>query len=245
MPKIIAFYGSPGSGKTSIALKTAMETYIQTKDEIIAFLSPDMTVPSVALLFPNYAPDEVVSLSEIFDNTAITNESLLKNGVTVKNMKDFFALGFKAGENRYSFPTPTPEKINSLFSALSDVAGYIFVDCTNDEGDEISKKALAIADAVVRIITPDLKGNLTSTNGGTVNRYAYTNASSYTVLLNIILTEQSRLHFVRLALTVPATSIYTALMITLYVSFSMKKAKKQAKMNSLKTLTLLFIQAKK
>lgn len=158
MPKLIAFYGSPGSGKTSIALKTAMETYIQTKDEIIAFLSPDMTVPSIALLFPNYAPDEVVSLSDIFDNTAITNESLLKNGVTVKNMKDFFALGFKAGENRYSFPTPTPEKINSLFSALSDVAGYIFVDCTNDEGDEISKKALAVADAVVRIITPDLKG---------------------------------------------------------------------------------------
>lgn len=158
MPKLIAFYGSPGSGKTSIALKTAMETYIQTKDEIIAFLSPDMTVPSIALLFPNYAPDEVVSLSEIFDNTAITNESLLKNAVTTKNMKDFCALGFKAGENRYSFPTPTPEKINSLFSALSDVTGYIFVDCTNDESDAISQKALAMADSVVRIITPDLKG---------------------------------------------------------------------------------------
>lgn len=158
MPKLIAFYGSPGSGKTTVALKTAMETYMQTKDEVVAFLSPDMTVPSIALLFPNYAPDEVVSLSEIFDNTAITSELLLKNAVTVKSMKDFFALGFKAGENRFSFPTPTPEKINSLFSALSDVAGYIFVDCTNDETDEISKKALAMADIAVRVITPDLKG---------------------------------------------------------------------------------------
>lgn len=158
MPKLVAFYGSPGSGKTSVALKTAMETYIQTKDEVVAFLSPDMTVPSIALLFPNYAPDEVVSLSEIFDNTAITNESLLKNAVTVKSMKDFFALGFKAEENRFSFPTPTPEKINALFSALSDVAGYIFVDCTNDEADEISKKAILTADKVIRVITPDLKG---------------------------------------------------------------------------------------
>lgn len=158
MPKLIAFYGSPGSGKTSVALKTAMETYMQTKDEVIAFLSPDMTVPSIALLFPNYAPDEVVSLSEIFDNTAITNELLLKNAVTAKNMKDFFALGFKAGENRYSFPTPTPEKINALFSALSETAGYIFVDCTNEKDDEISKKAFAVADIAVRIITPDLKG---------------------------------------------------------------------------------------
>lgn len=158
MPKFIAFYGSPGSGKTSIALKAAMETYIQTKDEIIAFLSPDMTVPSIALLFPGYAPDEVMSLSDIFDNTAITSESLLKNGVTVKTMKDFFALGFKSGENRFSFPTPTPEKINSLFSALSDVAGYIFVDCTNDESDEISKKALAMSDVAVRVISADPKG---------------------------------------------------------------------------------------
>ena len=158
MPKLVAFYGSPGGGKTSVALKTAMETYIQTKDEVVAFLSPDMTVPSIALLFPNYAPDEVVSLSDIFDNTAITSELLLKNAVTVKSMKDFFILGFKAGENRFSFPTPTAEKINSLFSALSDVAGYIFVDCTNDETDEISKKALAMADIAVSVITPDLKG---------------------------------------------------------------------------------------
>lgn len=158
MPKLIAFYGSPGSGKTTVAFKTAMETYMKTKDEVVAFLSPDMTVPSIALLFPNYAPDEVVSLSEIFDNTAITNELLLKNAVTVKSMKDFFALGFKAGENRFSFPTPTPEKINSLFSVLSDVAGYIFVDCTNDEADEISKKAMLTADKAIRVITPDLKG---------------------------------------------------------------------------------------
>lgn len=158
MPKLIAFYGSPGSGKTSIALKSAMETYIQTKDEVVAFLSPDVAVPSIALLFPNYAPGEIVSLSEIFDNTAITSELLLKNAVTVKSMKDFFALGFKAGENRFSFPTPTPEKINSLFSALLDVAGYVFVDCTNDETDEISKKALAMADIAVRVITSDLKG---------------------------------------------------------------------------------------
>ena len=110
MPKLIAFYGSPGSGKTSVALKTAMETYIQTKDEVIAFLSPDMTVPSIALLFPNYAPDEVVSLSDIFDNTAITNESLLKNGVTVKNMKDFSLSDLRRAKTDTAFPHRHPKR---------------------------------------------------------------------------------------------------------------------------------------
>ena len=35
MAKMIAFYGSPGSGKTSISLKAAVELYCATKDERI------------------------------------------------------------------------------------------------------------------------------------------------------------------------------------------------------------------
>lgn len=158
MAKLIAFYGSPGSGKTSIALKSAIAVYMRTRDERVMFISPDINVPSNALLFPNYKPDEVVSLSTVFDKTEITTEILLQNVITVKNMRDFCCLGFKAGDNKYSFPTPTPEKINSLFAVISDVADYIFADCTSNELDEISKQSLASADIAVRIITPDLKG---------------------------------------------------------------------------------------
>lgn len=58
----------------------------------------------------------------------------------------------KSGENRFSFETPADEKINALFSALADVSGYIFVDCTNDEADEISKRALVMAGVAVRVM---------------------------------------------------------------------------------------------
>lgn len=155
MAKLIAVYGSPGSGKTTVALKLAMSAYLQTKDESVVFLSPDLTAPSMALLFPNYHPDEICSLSTVLDNTEISSENILKNAVTVKTMKNFCCLGFKAGENKYSFPAPTAEKINTLFDVLGDSFDYVFVDCSSDE---ISKKALIKANKVIRVVSPDLKG---------------------------------------------------------------------------------------
>lgn len=155
MAKLIAVYGSPGSGKTTVALKLAMSAYLQTKDESVVFLSPDLAAPSMALLFPNYHPDEICSLSTVLDNTEISSENILKNSVTVKTMKNFCCLGFKAGENKYSFPVPTAEKINTLFDVLGDSFDYVFVDCSSDE---ISKKALIKANKVIRVVSPDLKG---------------------------------------------------------------------------------------
>lgn len=158
MAEIIAFYGSPASGKTSIALKTAMEIYCSTKDEKVVFLSPDLNVPSIGLLFPNYNPDDVCTLSKVLDSTDISDESLLTNAVTVKSMKDFLCFGFKAGENKYSFPVITQDKLIELFNCLMDISGYIVVDCSSDESDAVSRKALSIADKVVQIVTPDLRG---------------------------------------------------------------------------------------
>lgn len=158
MAKIISFYGSPSSGKTSLALKTAMEIYCETKDEKVVFLSPDLNVPSIGLLFPNYNPDDICSLGQILDNTDITADTVLENAVTVKSMKDFICLGFKAGDNKFSFPVTTEDKVSDLFKILSEIAGYIVVDCTADETDSISGRAIANADIIIRVISPDTKG---------------------------------------------------------------------------------------
>ena len=158
MSKVIAFYGAPGSGKTTIALKTAMEMYHCTKDGNIIFLSPDLAVPSIGLLFPNYDPDDVFTLASVLDNTEMSAEILLRNAVTLKNMQNFLCFGFKSGDTKYSFPQPDEKKIEELYASLQDLAEYVFVDCTNDNADIISLKAKSDADIAVRIIQPLPKG---------------------------------------------------------------------------------------
>ena len=124
MGKLIAFVGPPGCGKTSVAMKAAMETYCNTKSNRIFFLSPDLTVPILGLLFPTYAPDELNTLGIVIDNTDISIDNILKNSVTVKSMNDFGVLGFKTEENKSSFPDPTPEKLIDLFSVLKRNSEY-------------------------------------------------------------------------------------------------------------------------
>lgn len=157
MAKIIAVCGAPGSGKTTVAFKLAQEVYISTSDCSVTFISPDITVPTIGMLFPNYKPDSLFSLSSVLDSTDISSDLLLENLVTVKNMKNFGCLGFKSGDSKYSFPTPTKEKVKNLLDVLAATDGYVFVDCTNEDTDLISKQALARADHIIQVITPDLK----------------------------------------------------------------------------------------
>ncbi len=157
MAKLIAVCGAPGSGKTTVAFKLAQEIYLSTSDCSVTFLSPDIIVPSIGMLFPNYTPDSLFSLSDVLDCTDISDDLIMGNLVTVKNMKNFGCLGFMSGDSKYSFPTPTKEKVMNLLDVLSAAEGYVFVDCSNDDSDLISKQAIARADHIIQVITPDLK----------------------------------------------------------------------------------------
>lgn len=157
MAKMIAVIGSPGSGKTTVTLKLAQELYCATTNGAVIYLSPSLKVPAIGVLFPNYTPDSIFSLGEMLDKTDIYEEDILNHLVTVKSMNNFGCLGYKAGENRFSYPVLTEDKVKSLFDVLHKMAGYVFVDCTEEENDLISQYALGVADEVIQVLSPDLK----------------------------------------------------------------------------------------
>ena len=157
MAKIIAVIGSPGSGKTTVALKLAQELYCATTNGAVIYLNPSLKIPAMGLLFPNYTPDSIFSLGTMFDKTDIFEEDVLNHLITVKAMQNFGCLGYKTGENKYSYAELTPDKVDALFNVLKTMAGYVFVDCTDEENDLISKFALREANEIVMVISPDLK----------------------------------------------------------------------------------------
>ena len=156
MSKMIAVCGSPGSGKTTAALKLAQEIYYSKKGSVL-FLSPDMSVPSMAFIFPHCKGSDLFSVGKSLDKTDIYSDDLMKQIVTVKTMLNFGFLGYKEGENQFSYPRPTEDKIMALFIAMKELADYAVVDCTSDYDDLISRMAIREADAVIQMITPDLK----------------------------------------------------------------------------------------
>ena len=156
MGKMIAVCGSPNCGKTMTALKLAQEIYHLNKTSIV-FLSPDINVPCMAYLFPNGKDSDLYSLGAALDKTDIYKEDVIRQTVNVKTMQNFGFLGFKLGENRYSYPRPTEDKIIQLMTVLRDCAEYVIVDCTCDSDDMVSTISKRDCDIAVQMFTPDMK----------------------------------------------------------------------------------------
>ena len=156
MSKMIAVCGSPESGKTTASLKIAQELYYGKKGSVIYF-SPDTRVPAMAFIFPHCKDSDLFSIGKALDKTDIYKEDVMKQLVSVKTMLNFGFLGYKAGENKFSYPRPTEDKLTALLRVMKEIADYVVVDCVSDADDLISRMAVNKADNVIQMVTPDLK----------------------------------------------------------------------------------------
>ena len=204
MAKLIAVTGSPGCGKTVTAVKLAQEIYSVSKRRVI-YLSQDMTIPVMGYLFPHCKDDDLQSLGKALDHTDIYKEDVLRRIVTVKTMQDFGYLGYKAGENKYTYPRPTEDKVLQLVSVLLQVSEYVIADCDSDAAELVSAILRSEANTELRLITPDVKCMTYFTS---VNTAANTSANRLTVMNlrdnDIFLPiEEVRSHFGDIRFTLP------------------------------------------
>lgn len=156
MAKLIAVCGSVASGKTTSALKIAQEIYFSAKCPVL-FISPDTNTPALSYLFPRSKDTDLFSLGVALDKTTVTTEDILKQTVTTDNMKDFGFLGFKTGENKYSYAKPTEDKVKEFFVACGNIAPIVIVDCSSNFDDIVSEIAMREANVNIQIISPDLR----------------------------------------------------------------------------------------
>ena len=72
-------------------------------------------------------------------------------------MQNFGFLGYRTGENRYTYPKFGKAKAEDLLNALCKLADYVIVDCTSDlEGNILAQTAIEKADQIIRLSSPDL-----------------------------------------------------------------------------------------
>ena len=143
--QMLAVWGSPGAGKTVTAVKLAAELAKRKKNVVLAFT--DLTAPPLpAVAAEGQLPE--VSVGELLSAPGMTQEQVLKTCVPCEKHPYISFLGYKAGENVFTYAEYSKEKAVDMPVLLRHIADYVIVDCT---------AALEVADDVLRVCGCDLK----------------------------------------------------------------------------------------
>lgn len=156
MSKIIALWGSPNSGKKTLSLKLALNIY-QNYLSTVIIVFPSNETPVLPELFPHIKEDEFFSIGVPLSKTEIMLEGVLESIVTVKTKMNMGFLGYKLGENKYTYPNYDDIKAKSILAVLKNLADFVIVDCSSAMDNQLSLTAFEHADIVLRIANPDLK----------------------------------------------------------------------------------------
>ncbi|MEG0018984.1 MAG: zeta toxin family protein [Oscillospiraceae bacterium] len=153
---VLAVMGSPGSGKTTTAIKLAQALSRQRKNVIVVFCDP--FTPTIPAILPVDALHDT-SLGSLLTAPTLSQTDILNACVPVRESENISLLGYRTGETLMNYPKITKDKAVEFFVMLRYLADYIIIDCTSIfEADPASIMAIEIADRVLKLGTANLKG---------------------------------------------------------------------------------------
>lgn len=154
--RVLAVWGSPSCGKTTIAAKIA--NYVADKGFEVALLLCDTDAPPLPLLVSPSEIETEKSLGSILAAAKVTESLVMQNLITFKKNEHIAALGLTKGENCFSYPKYTQIQAKELIEVLKKIADFVVIDCSCHLSDDIlSTVSLIEADCVLRLINCDLK----------------------------------------------------------------------------------------
>jgi MinD-like ATPase involved in chromosome partitioning or flagellar assembly len=156
MSSLVAVWGCPDSGKTTFCVKLAKAINEKYGSQVLCVFTDPVT-PALPVLFPYEKTDNLLSIGDVLSKTEITQDTILKNLVTVGSAKGVGFLGFNGGENLHTYPEFSREKVTALFDAAAAFADVIIVDCGSSLVYPMPSVAVCMADVVIRMCKPDLK----------------------------------------------------------------------------------------
>lgn len=151
--RLAAIWGSPGSGKTTTAVKMA-KCLAEFKQNII-IVGCDSDIPLLPVLAPTQ--DSHSSLGELASQN-LSSISILKRCIPLNNSKYISTLGYKLDDNISLYPKFSPGNAKDLFSQLTEIADFVLVDCSaNNFDNNLTSVAAETADIIFNIATPSIK----------------------------------------------------------------------------------------
>ena len=133
--QVLAVWGSPASGKTTMAVKLAR--YIASQKKNVILLLADMTAPPLPYICPASDIEEENSLGVILGAAHVTENLIKQNAILHKRNEYLTMLAMKNGENAFSYAPFTETQVTELLSELRRMADYIIIDCTSNITNDV------------------------------------------------------------------------------------------------------------
>jgi len=153
---VLAVWGSPGSGKTTVATK--LSKYLADRKKNVVLVLCDMTAPMLPCICPPSDIESEKSLGSILAATHVSEILIKHNMVTHKKLSYLTILGMLKGENEYTYPPYSEVQARELINNLREIAPFVIIDCGSYIANDIlSAVALMESDSVLRLANCDLK----------------------------------------------------------------------------------------
>lgn len=153
---VVAVWGSPSSGKTTVSVKLAH--YLASRKKNVILLLCDMVSPPLPCLCEPSDLVEEHSLGSILAATHVTQGLIKENCIFHKKYKYLTMIGMKKGENVFTYPPYTQMQAEELVRNVRTMADYVVIDCGSYIAfDILSAVSLIEADYVLRLVTCNLK----------------------------------------------------------------------------------------
>lgn len=156
MGKIIAIWGSSGSGKSTLASILAKRLTRSKQKAII--ISPDTSTPMLPVFLPGETISSTMSLGNVLSSISIDAALVASKVSLLKSYPFIGVMGYTSGENPLSYPEIDYDKVKTLITVSSQLVDYVILDCVSSLVTFFTPAAIEMADLVVRVLTPDLKG---------------------------------------------------------------------------------------
>ena len=153
---VLAVWGSPSSGKTTVSVKLA--DYLARKKKNVLLIFADMTTPPLPCICAAGDLEGEKSLGSILAATHVT-ENLIKKNCMFYRKNDYLSMvGMLKGENVFTYPPYDQTQAAELIEQAREVVPFVIIDCGSTiASDVLSAVALMEADTVLRLINCDLK----------------------------------------------------------------------------------------
>lgn len=153
--QLLAVWGGPGVGKTTTAVKVAMELAKHKKNVVI--LMCNFTVPAPQTILPGVTT-EGKSLGDLLSLPSISQDDILSRCIPFGKSQYISLLGYKNEDNAFTYAKYSKERAIDLITLLRHIADYVIIDCESIISfDVLSAVSLENADAVLRLCSCDLR----------------------------------------------------------------------------------------